>query len=222
MLLLCNPHNPTGHRFDRDELTRLASIAERFDLLIISDEIHADLHLRSGGTHLPDRGDLVRHRCANRHPALCLEGVQHRRHAPRRGTRGARLDPSAHGDLARSPPRRDQPGRRRGDRSRLARRRRVLGNGGSSLTSTTTGVGPVDLLAEHLADVRYGMPRATYLALLDCVAFGSGDEPFDLFERRGVQLSPGTDFGAAGAGHVRLNFATSRSLLQQIVERMAG
>ena len=42
-LILCNPHNPTGHVFTLDELARLAELAEAHDLLIISDEIHADL-----------------------------------------------------------------------------------------------------------------------------------------------------------------------------------
>ena len=51
MLLLCHPHNPTGHRFAIDELVRLVSIAERFDLLIVSDEIHADLTYDS--VHVP-------------------------------------------------------------------------------------------------------------------------------------------------------------------------
>ena len=66
------------------------------------------------------------------------------------------------------------------------------------------------LLAEHLPDVRYRVPDATYLAWLDCSALGDGDAPFERFRQRGVQLSPGPDFGSAGTGHVRLNFATVR------------
>jgi len=51
---------------------------------------------------------------------------------------------------------------------------------------------------------------------------GEGDAPFELFQSRGVELSPGTQFGAGGSGHVRLNFATSPSVLEQVVATMAG
>ena len=47
MLLLVNPHNPTGRAFTRGELMQIAAIAEANDLLVVSDEIHADL------THTP-------------------------------------------------------------------------------------------------------------------------------------------------------------------------
>ena len=43
MLLLCHPHNPTGHVFGKAELEQLATVAGRFDLAVVSDEIHADL-----------------------------------------------------------------------------------------------------------------------------------------------------------------------------------
>ena len=43
LLVLCHPHNPTGHVFTADELTTIAEIAGRHDLVVISDEIHAEL-----------------------------------------------------------------------------------------------------------------------------------------------------------------------------------
>ena len=52
VLLLCHPHNPTGHMFSEAELRSLAAIAERHRLLIISDEIHADLTY-APAVHLP-------------------------------------------------------------------------------------------------------------------------------------------------------------------------
>jgi cystathionine beta-lyase len=79
-----------------------------------------------------------------------------------------------------------------------------------------------DLLAEHLPTVGYVPPQATYLAWLDCRGFGEGAAPFELFRSRGVQLSPGPDYGHGGDGFVRLNFATSAAILRRIVERMAA
>lgn len=59
---------------------------------------------------------------------------------------------------------------------------------------------------------RWRVPQATYLAWLDCRALDLGDEPADCFLRRGrVALSRGLNYGAPGAGHVRLNFATAPS-----------
>jgi cystathionine beta-lyase len=79
-----------------------------------------------------------------------------------------------------------------------------------------------ELVAEYLPGAAYRVPDATYLAWIDCSMFGDGDVPFELFQSRGVELSPGTQFGAGGSGHVRLNFATSPAVLEQVVATMAG
>ena len=52
-LLLCSPHNPTGHVFSTAELQKLGDFCERYDLLLCSDEIHADLLLEEGAVHVP-------------------------------------------------------------------------------------------------------------------------------------------------------------------------
>ncbi len=52
MLLLCHPHNPVGRVWTREELERLAALCEKYNLLVISDEIHADLLFR-GKQHIP-------------------------------------------------------------------------------------------------------------------------------------------------------------------------
>jgi cystathionine beta-lyase len=78
------------------------------------------------------------------------------------------------------------------------------------------------LLMEHLPQVRYRPPQASYLAWLDCRLLGLGDDPAATFLERGrVALSPGPDFGAPGAGFARLNFATTSANLREIVARMA-
>jgi cystathionine beta-lyase len=58
---------------------------------------------------------------------------------------------------------------------------------------------------------------------LDCRALGLGPDPATVFLERGrVALSPGPSFGTGGAGHVRLNFATSPELLTEAVRRLAA
>lgn len=52
ILLLCNPHNPVGRRFERQEVERIAEVCLRHDIILCSDEIHCDLVL-DGGLHTP-------------------------------------------------------------------------------------------------------------------------------------------------------------------------
>jgi cystathionine beta-lyase len=77
------------------------------------------------------------------------------------------------------------------------------------------------LLAEHLPDARFDLPEGTYLAWLDLRALGLGDHPAEvLLKRTGVALVDGTLCGAPGRGHVRLNFATPRPILAEVVRRL--
>jgi cystathionine beta-lyase len=78
-----------------------------------------------------------------------------------------------------------------------------------------------ELLADLLPRVRYRAPEATYLAWLDCRALGLEDPAAFFLERAKVALTDGASFGEPGRGHVRLNFATSHTLLRAIVQRMA-
>jgi cystathionine beta-lyase len=66
-------------------------------------------------------------------------------------------------------------------------------------------------------------PEATYLAWLDCRAYGTGTQPRERFLREArVALEPGPDFGAQGSGWVRLNFGTSKRIIEEAARRMAA
>jgi cystathionine beta-lyase len=76
---------------------------------------------------------------------------------------------------------------------------------------------------ERLPGIRHAPPEATFLAWLDCRALDLPGGPFTFFlDRARVALSDGPDFGEAGRGFLRLNFATSRAILDSILERMAA
>jgi cystathionine beta-lyase len=80
-----------------------------------------------------------------------------------------------------------------------------------------------DLLSEHLPEIAYEMPEGTYLAWLDCRALELSAEPAEVFLDRGrIALVSGPSFGTGGAGHVRLNLATSPAILEEAVRRMAS
>ena len=217
VLLLCNPHNPTGHVFSADELTALADLAERHDLTIVSDEIHADLVYRSSGRHrpialfAPDRTVTI----TSASKAFNLAGVRFAlaHIGPEDLWRQWAAMPdhlfgstNVFGAVATEVAWRDADDWLDGVVMQLDRNRDLV----------------ADLLAEHLPDIRYTPPSATYLAWLDCRALGLGEDPSLTFLERGVKLSVGPDFGVEGRGFARLNFATSSAVLRETVAAMAG
>ncbi|MFM9083511.1 MAG: pyridoxal phosphate-dependent aminotransferase, partial [Actinomycetota bacterium] len=78
------------------------------------------------------------------------------------------------------------------------------------------------LVGAHLPGVTVHRPDATYLAWLDCRATPISENPHAAFRASGVETSDGDTFGPGGQGHVRLNFATSSTMLGQIVATMGA
>lgn len=221
-ILLCNPHNPTGRVFDADELGAIAAVAERHDLLIISDEVWADL-LHPGARHIPlaTLGPEVEARTltiGSASKAFNTAGlrcaVAHLGHAGLRRAfeglpkhyLGAVSSPGAVAAVA---------AWERGEpwlellRAHLGDRRRQL----------------ADRLAAEAPEIGWRQPEATYLAWLDLRATPVGRrgdiEPADAIRAEtGLVLSPGPDFGVHGHGFARLNFATSAEILDRIIDRL--
>ena len=230
--LLCNPHNPTGTVHTAEELAAVAALADEHGVRVVSDEIHAPLVL-PGARFVPyltvpggDRGFAVLSatkgwNLAGLKAALLVAG------------------PGAAADLARLPEVVSHGPSHLGVLAHTA----ALADGGPWLDALLAGLDAKrvllrTLLDRHLPGVRWTRPEATYLAWLDCRGIGLDDEPEDpsarglvtssagpagvfLREAR-VAVSAGPAFGTGGAGHVRLNYATSRDVLEQALARMGG
>lgn len=220
VLMLINPHNPTGRVLTRDELRALGQIAVDHDLLVIADEIHADLvyepHVHvpfaSLGSEVADRTvtatsatkafNIAGVRCAVAHVGETTLHEQLCSLPPDLfGTVGA---PGVEATLA---------AWNDGDEWLAALRRKLTRN--RDLLA--------DLLSDRLPRIVFEPPEATYLAWLDCRRLDLSAEPAEFWRANaGVELSPGLTFGPQGAGFARLNFATSSEILTEIVERMAA
>lgn len=219
LLLLCHPHNPTGHVFDRSELEHLADIAERHDLVVVSDEIHADL-THAPHAHLPfeSLGDAASARTVTVTSASKTFNIAGLRwavlHAGHAGLHRALASLTDHyfGAPNLMAVAATEAAWTSGDEWLEAVRGVIDGN------RHLLG----ELLAEHLPGAVYQVPDATYLAWVDCRPLDLGDDPGDVFAERGVEVSRGPNFGAEGIGHVRINLATSPAVLRRIVASMGG
>jgi cystathionine beta-lyase len=219
LVLFCQPENPTGRVFDDDEIAAVAEVAERHDLLVVSDEIWADLawaraHRPLAVVDERFTGRLVTVGSASK--AFNLAGLR---------CAVAHVDHQPLNDVFAS-----MPHHLRGAPSTLS----VVG----TLTAWEHGepwleavrdelLARRDQLARRVAadlpGVRMDIPEATYLAWLDLRDTGLGDDPAaHLLAEGGVALSSGPQFGEQGAGFARLNFATTAELLDEIVDRIAG
>ena len=211
LLLLCHPQNPVGHVFDVAELRRLADIAERFDLLILSDEIHADLTF-APADHVPI-AVLAPERTVTIHSASKAFNLAGLRYAITHvgpawvRERWASVPDHVFGAVNSVAAEATHSAWTEGDTWLAAVLARLDANRHLLTTLLPAVVG-------------YRPPDATYLAWLDCRALGFDEQPVEVFRRRGVTLSAGADFGVEGDGHVRLNFATAPKVLTEVVDRM--
>jgi len=220
ILMLCNPHNPTGRVLRRDELEAIAELAVAHDLVVLADEIHADLTY-SGHTHIP---------FASLGPEIEARTVTFYSATKAFNTAGIRCAVAAFGNkdlhaLFMRVPRRVRGGlgifatevtRIAWTRCAtwLARTRERLEANRDHLSAR---------LAANLPDMGYVAPQATYLAWLDCRAFDLTPDPASfLLEHARVALMDGSRFGEPGRGWVRLNFATEPEILDAILDRMSA
>jgi len=216
LLMLCNPQNPGGTIFTRDELSQLAALAAERDLVILSDEIHCDLLLDPGKPHVPIAAlgpEVSRH-------TVTLYAPNKTFNFPGAGAAWAIIedaglraafmaddhatvhDPSLFGYVATLAAFRD------GDAWLAAQLEYLRGNRDrlEAWVASTPG-----LAMAHV--------EATYLAWIDCAGLGVED-PQALFLEHGVALSPGAQFGTPR--FVRLNFGTQRARLEAALTRMTS
>ncbi|MFC7302958.1 MalY/PatB family protein [Streptomyces monticola] len=215
--LLCSPHNPTGTVHSRAELAAVAQLADEYGIRVVADEIHAPLVLRGARfvPYLSVPGAESGFSLMSASKAWNLAGLK---------AALAVAGPGAAADLARMPEEVSHGPSHLGVIAHTA----GLREGGAWLDALLAGLDEnrtllADLLADELPQVRHIAPQATYLAWLDCRDLGLGDDPAARFLDRGrVALNSGTAFGTGGAGHVRINLATSPEVIKEAVRRMAA
>ncbi|MEZ4668057.1 MAG: PatB family C-S lyase [Anaerolineae bacterium] len=219
VFLLCNPHNPVGRLWSKAELEKLAEICLRHNIIIAADEIHCDL-MMEGQQHIPFASlspevaertiTLMSPSKTYNMPTLGIAYVVAQNETiyktfeksiegfmPHVGSMGWA---AAYAAYAECQPWVDEL------LTYLRANRDFM----------------VDYMQKHLPQVPYTVPEATYLGWMDWRALNlPGESPFKFFlEKARVAFVDGAAFGEAGKGFTRINYATQRERLHEILERV--
>lgn len=219
-ILLCNPQNPVGKVFSRDELTALAKIAKKHDAIVISDEIHAPLTFDqsqfvpylSCGPEAEDTGVCITSaskswNLAGLKAAFLLTQSEQMQKLVNAMPQATHWRSSILGAFAMA---------------------EAYTNG---VTWLDTTIATLDsnrkFLAEELLhlmpQVKYQAPDAGYLAWLEVSSWNLGENTVSrLVQDAKVALVPGNDHGPEYVNHVRLNFGTSQAIIREGLERISA
>ncbi|GAA1562839.1 aminotransferase class I/II-fold pyridoxal phosphate-dependent enzyme [Kribbella sancticallisti] len=219
VLVLANPHNPTGRVLPREELEQIADLCAEYGAWVLADEIHAPLVL-PGAKHVPwfEVSDAAREcgiSLTSASKAFNLAGLK----AALMVTASDR----AQDVVRRLPFTAEQVGL-----LGVIAAEAAFAEGDAWLDALIRQLDAnrsllIDLLATELPQVGWKPPQATYLAWLDLSRLGLGDEPEKaLLHKAKVALGSGRDYDPDSTGFVRLNFGTSAGLVTELVTRIAG
>ncbi len=217
--ILCHPHNPVGHVFTLDELEKIAELAKKYNVLVISDEIHAPLVFKEAKfTPYLNVSDTARE------TGICITSASKSWNIA--GLKCAQIvadDSKINDRLALLPI--SLPGRASlfGVWASIA----AYNQGEPWLKAVLKNIDEnrhylAKLLKKHLPKAKYSMPHSTYLAWIDLSAYGQEDVGTLLLDKGRVALSNGVDFGGVGKDFVRFNLATSKEIIKDAVLRMAS
>lgn len=214
LLMLCTPHNPVGRVWTEIELQKLLTITRRYDITILSDDIHCDLTF-SGVTHtmlgrLAQPGDKIVTAIAPNKtfniPGLGLSALIVPDEAQRKALK--QVFDSLH--VSNSNPLSIvafEAAYREGDEWLAA----------LMLYLEETRDFVIHYFSRHISRISCHKSEATYLLWLDCRQLGMSDaELRDFFIKScGLGMSPGSLFGDGGSGFMRMNIGCSRSIILQ-------
>ena len=220
LMILCNPHNPVGRVWTREELTALADICLRHHVYVISDENHGDFvwqgHEQTPYASISEEACLHSMMCTAPSKTFNLAGMATSNlfipdPEMRRKFRSELLD----------------VGQENMNRLGLFACRAAYEGGGEWLDQL------IGYLAGNLALVRdfcknrvpqiqLVEPEGTYLAWLDCRELGMTDDELMAFfsNEAKVWLDPGTHSGEQGSGFMRFNLGSSRSVIAQALDQI--
>jgi cystathionine beta-lyase len=220
MLLLCNPHNPGGMVWKRDELEALEAICRKHSLTVVSDEIHSDL-IFAGNKHIP-WGMLSEE--AGMNSIVCMSPSKTFNVAglatafaiipnPQIKKKFEKLIGTLHIQTGNIPGKVALEAAYSSGEEWLKQMMEYVEENYRFLDQ---------FVSEHLPKVSVMRPEATYLVWLDFRQYGMPDKKLSKFltEKAGVGLNNGARFGTGGDGFQRINIGCPRSVLAEALEKI--
>jgi cystathionine beta-lyase len=220
LLLFCSPHNPVGRVWTEAELMDLGQVCLQREIVIVSDEIHADLVFpearhRPLAMLLPELAERTI-TCMSASKTFGLAGLVNAfLIVPNRALRKRLLSAQ------------ERMGMKLANIFGLVATEAALQHGGSWLEAALRYLNAnrnwlADFISQYLPEIGFEPPEGTYLAWLD---FRAWPLPADelrqfLVEKASLALEDGRNFGTEGAGWQRLNFACPRAILQRALTQL--
>jgi len=218
LFLLCSPHNPTGRAWDSFELERIIDICIAHDVLIVSDEIHADMVYRKAHHTLGSFEKIQKHCVILNAPSKTFNvaglNTSYAVIPDARLRRAYRLE-------------QDRSGITNGNPFGIEALMAAYEEGEVWLKALKEHLqGNIDFVKHYLKEA--GLPivpvetEATFLMWLDCRAMGMAHENLVQFfiKKAKLGLNDGKSFGECGEDFMRLNIATSREVLREAMRRV--
>ncbi|WP_054939958.1 MalY/PatB family protein [Paenibacillus ihuae] len=221
LLLLCNPHNPGGTVWKREELQQVGELCLRYGVTVISDEIHCDLTL-PGHKHIPfaslseELADITITTLAAT-KTFNLPGLQTSfivaRNPELQGKFERKLKALSLHMSSHFAPEAVEAAYNEGETWLDELRQHIAGNAEYAIS----------YLAEHLPAVKVMRPEATYLLWMDCRALGLDAAGLKnlMYKEAEVAFNEGSVFGPEGVGHLRINLACPRAVLTEALLRFS-
>lgn len=220
LMIICNPHNPVGRIWTKEELAKIGELCERWGVTVISDEIHSDI-LRPGLSYTPfsEASEVCRKislTCLSASKSFNLAGLQaaavisHNPVLLHKAYRALNTDECGEPNIF------------------------AVGAYISAYTECDDWLdGAVKYIFENRAVARCILEKeapslrvidsdATYFLWADVSAYGKSSDEFcaELRARTGLYISSGASYGKAGEGFVRINLATQRERVRDGMKRL--
>lgn len=220
LFLLCNPHNPGGRMWSREELLRIGELCRTYECLIVADEIHSDLVYRTHKHYpfasLSEEIAAITITCISpsktfnlaglQASAVVIENKQLRESFSETQRRHGFFTLNTFGILAM------ESAYLHGEPWLEELIDYLEGNKQFAM----------EYIAENLPQLTCMEPDGTYLLWIDCRKLCIPDEELKklLIEKGMLALEPGPKYGPGGEGFVRLNFACPREMLADALDRL--
>jgi cystathionine beta-lyase len=219
LYLLCNPHNPGGRVWTRDELKTLLAICKKHNVAIVSDEIHQDLTL-TGHTFTP----FLTLAKGYEHNVVSLTSMTKTFNIA--GIKGSMIFATDEALVKKISQQQQLNDEYELNLFAYTAMRSAYEHGGEWLEQALSYIEAnieltVQFLNKHLPDIKIMRPEASYLIWLDCSAYSQDDQAlYDALRAAKVELNAGIKYGEEGHLKMRLNVACPKEVLIQGLNRM--